>query len=116
VADAEAVAIWAAEQGKTYRRVMSEAIPESLRLGRMALDFLVRRSDAGGSEPQVEVCVCVSCGRPGLGRKINTMKLIGTIVDETATRLVLRGGGAFCSLPTSTIMHREVRGDRADLP
>jgi hypothetical protein len=116
VTDGDAVARWAADSGKAYRRARAEAIPESLKLGRMALESLVKAPDGGGGNPEVEIRVCVFCGHPGIDRKLDTVKLIGTIADETATRLVLRGGGAFYSLPISAVIVREIRSDRADLP
>ena len=39
------------------------------------------------------------------------MKLEGTIVEETTTRLVLQSGGAFYSLPKSAVSGREPRHD-----
>lgn len=109
VADGDAIARWADQQGRAYRAELTEAIAESIKLVRLATEFM-GHGPSGGGPPQ-DIWVCLTWGRPGFGRKMNSVKLSGDVVEESDKRLVLRGAGEFYSLPKSAIERRSVRGN-----
>lgn len=110
VTDGDAIAKWADLGGRTYRAELSQAIPESVKLARLAIESMAHSPPGGG--PPEEIWVCLTWGRPGFGRKLNAVELVGDVLEETDTRLVLRSAGKFYSLPKSAIEGRWVRGQR----
>jgi hypothetical protein len=108
VAGGDAVEMWADQGGRSYRAALTEAIRESVKLARWALESMAHSPRGGG--PPEEIWTCLTWGRPGFGRKMNAVKLVGAVVEETDKRLALQGAGVFYSLPKSAIELRGVAG------
>ena len=86
--DGDAIAKWADQRGLPYRAELAQAIPESVKLARLAIDSMARSRQGGG--PPEEIWLCLTWGRPGFGRRLNAVKLIGDVIEETDARLVCR--------------------------
>jgi hypothetical protein len=105
----KAVSRWAQDRGQAYRSSLAEGIAESMKMTTMALEHVAGTRYSG----KAEALLVWTAGEPeGAGMSTSEPDAIsGTVVEETATRLILEvGTWGFASLPKSAIGSREVIG------
>jgi len=107
VEDERAVALWAADGGRRYRRALAEGAAENLKMTRMALAYIGGTDYAG---PKVRLHALLDHGRGDFGIKQSATVLEGTIVEESAGRVILSTGDGFFSIPRSAIDARDDLG------
>jgi hypothetical protein len=105
--DERAVEIWAANGARYYRGALAEGATENLKMTRMALEHMAGTDYAG---PRVRLRAQIEHGRGDFGIKLDATTLEGTIVEETAQRIVVQTEGAFYSLPKTAISERTELG------
>jgi hypothetical protein len=106
---AMAVARWAQNSGQAYRSSLAEGVAESMKMTTMAIEHMAGTRYSG----KAEALLVWTAGEPeGGGISASEPDAIrGTVVEETANRLILQDGkGGFISLPKSAIGSRDVIG------
>jgi hypothetical protein len=99
----DAIPLWIAENGAAYRAAVTESVAESAKLLRYALAAM------GGDPPKplrpATIKVRLVHGRGDLGIDYGRFKLTGSVLEETADRIVFRTetGGFFFSFPVKGV-------------
>jgi hypothetical protein len=107
VEDEPAIALWTAAGASRYRGALAEGAAENLKMTRMALAYMSGTDYAG---PKVRIHALINHARGDFGVKPSATYLEGTIVEESAHRIILQTEDAFYSIPRSAIDEREDRG------
>ncbi|MCC7373868.1 MAG: hypothetical protein IT581_04365 [Verrucomicrobiales bacterium] len=96
-----AIALWAANDGAAFREVIREAVAEDVKLVRHALDVM------GAGEPKTKTRrleAVLLHARGDFGIKMSRVSLKGTVVEESADRIIFRAKtGQFFSLPMAEV-------------
>lgn len=105
----KAVSRWAHDHGQAYRSSLAEGIAESMKMTTMAVEQMAGTRYSG----KTETLLVWMAGEPtGVGMNTREPDAVsGTVVEETANRLILAIGTAgFLSLPKTAIGSRDVIG------
>ena len=106
--DEEAIALWSAEGGASYRAAVDEGIAEIIRMLGIALPY-VGGKEAGGPAEAAEIKVDVTHGRGDFGLKTSRTTYRGTVLERGPERLVFRASpGWILSIPAADIEERRL--------
>jgi hypothetical protein len=96
----EAVALWERDSAAAYRTVLNEAVYESSRMARLALEYM---GGAGYPGNVVHIRARLDHARGDFGIKDDAVGLDGTVVEENDRRLILLAERTVYSLPKTAI-------------
>lgn len=103
--NADAIALWSKSHGFAYRTALADGIAESMKMTTMALERMAGTQYAGRVE---ELIVWLDGeSRPGQD-EFRPAVLVGTVVEETETRVIIQLPFGFYSIPKTAISARDL--------